>query len=101
MSYLDLHFEEGGGIIKIGCGEFPDEELSGLSLSNLTHRGGGEGVGGREGRNFKISVNIGNELKKRHKCYILILNVKVSKQTRTEANKNNGIIQRVSNISIN
>ena len=96
MSYLDLHFEEGGGIIKIGCGEFPDEELSGLSLSNLTHRGVGEGF-----RNFKISVNIGNESKKRHKCYILILNVKVSKQTRTEANKNNGIIQRVSNISIN
>ena len=37
------------------------------------------------GWNFKKSVNIGNEWKKRHKCLILMLNLKVSKQTRREA----------------
>ena len=36
----------------------------------------------RGGQNFKTSVNIGNEWKKRHKCLILMLNLKVSKQTR-------------------
>ena len=48
------------------------------------------------GRNFKKSVNIGNERKKRHKCLILILNLKVSKQTRGEASKNKLLIKRVS-----
>ena len=54
---------------------------------------GGEGEGGGVefffkiqltgggGRNFKISVNIGHEWKKTHKCLILMLNLKVSKQT--------------------
>ena len=73
------------------------------SLLNL--RNGGEGGGGgqnkRVGRNFKISVNISNEWKKRHKCLILMLDLKVSKQTRSEASKNKVIIKRVSNISIN
>ena len=50
----------------------------------------------RGGRNFKVSVNIGNERKKRHKCLILILNLKVNKQTRSEASKNKVIIKRVS-----
>ena len=51
--------------------------------------------------NFKKSVNIGNEWKKRHKCLTLMLSLKVSKQTRSEACKNKVIINRVSNISIN
>ena len=38
---------------------------------------------------------------KRDKCLILMLNIKVSKQTRSEATRNNAIIKRVSNISIN
>ena len=59
------------------------------------------GMGGEGGRNFKVSVNIGNEWKKRHKCLILMINLKVSKQTRSEATKNKVIIKRVSNISIN
>ena len=50
----------------------------------------------RGGRNFKVSVNIGNERKKRHKCLVLILNLKVNKQTRSEASKNKVIIKRVS-----
>ena len=37
------------------------------------------------GQNFKISVNVGNEWKKRHKCLILMLNLKVSKQARSAA----------------
>ena len=53
------------------------------------------------GRNFKKSVNIGNKWKKRHKCLILMLNLKVSKKTRSEGSKNNIIIKRVSKISIN
>ena len=40
------------------------------------------------GRNFKISVNIGNEWKKRYKRLILMLNYKISKQTSSEASKN-------------
>ena len=40
------------------------------------------------GQNFKISVNIGNEWKRRHKCLILMLNLKVSKETRSEGSKN-------------
>ena len=38
---------------------------------------------------------------KKDKCLILMLNLKVSKQTRSEASKNEVIIKRVSNISIN
>ena len=53
------------------------------------------------GQNIKISVNIGNEPKKGHKCLILMLNLKVSKQTTSEASKNKVIIKRVSIISIN
>ena len=56
-----------------------------------------------EGRdwNFKKSVNIGDEWKKRHKCLILMLNLTVNKRTRSEAGKNKVIIKRVSYISIN
>ena len=39
------------------------------------------------GQNFKKSVNIGNERKKRQTYLMLMLNLKVSKQTRSEANK--------------
>ena len=38
---------------------------------------------------------------KRDKCLILMLNLKVSKQTRSEASKNKVIIKRVSNMLIN
>ena len=65
------------------------------SLLNLINGG----VGGRGG--FKISVNIGNGWKKRHKCLILVLSLKVSKQTRSETSKNKVTIKRVSNIAIN
>ena len=47
---------------------------------------------------MEISVNIGNESKKKHECLILMLNVKLSKQKRSEASKNKVIIKRVSNI---
>ena len=49
----------------------------------------------------KKSNNIGNDLEKGHKCLILMINLKVSKQTRSEASRNKVIIKRVSNISIN
>ena len=39
--------------------------------------------------------------KKRHKCLILMLNFKVSTQTRSEASKNKVITERVSKISRN
>ena len=39
------------------------------------------------GRNFKKPVNIGNEQKKRQKYLMLMLNLKISKKTRSEANK--------------
>ena len=45
------------------------------------------------GQNFKKSVNIGNERKKLHKCLILTLNLKVSKQTRNDGSKNKVIIK--------
>ena len=61
--------------------------------------GGGQNKWG--GLNFKKSVNIGNERKKRHKCLTLMFNIKVSKRTRSEASKNKVITKRVSNISIN
>ena len=54
---------------------------------------------GEGGRNFKKFVNIGNEWKKRHKCLVLMLNLKVSKRTRSEASENKVIIKRISNIS--
>ena len=38
---------------------------------------------------------------KRDKCLVLILNLKVSKQIRSEASKNKVIIKSVPNISIN
>ena len=38
--------------------------------------------------NFKKSINIGNVYKKRHKCLIVILKLKASKQTRSESSKN-------------
>ena len=47
-------------------------------------------------RNFKKSVNICNESKKRHKCLILMLNLKVSERTGSEASENKVIIKRVS-----
>ena len=63
--------------------------------------GGGGRVQNKEGDwNFKKIVDIGNEWKNRHECLILMLNLKVSKQTRSEASKNKVIIKRVSNISI-
>ena len=40
------------------------------------------------GQNFKKFVNISSEWKKRHKCLILMLKLKVSKQTRSGASKN-------------
>ena len=39
--------------------------------------------------------------KKKHKCLILMLTLKASKQTRSEAIKNKAVIKRVSSISIN
>ena len=53
------------------------------------------------GQNFKISVNTGNEWKKKPKCLILMISLKVSQQTRSEASKTKIIIKRVSNISVN
>ena len=58
-------------------------------FSNLINAGGSW--------NFKQSVNIGNEWKKRHKYLMLMLNLKVSKQRRSEVSKNKVIIKRVSN----
>ena len=60
------------------------------------------GVQNKQGAwNFGKPVNIGNELKKRHNCLILMLNLKESKETRSEASKNKVIFKRISNISIN
>ena len=56
--------------------------ISLLDLINWGEAGGGANKRRRGGQNFKTSVNIGNEWKKRHKCLILMLNLKVSKQTR-------------------
>ena len=39
------------------------------------------------GRNFRKFINISNEWKNRHKRFILMLKLKVSKQTRSEASK--------------
>ena len=40
-------------------------------------------------------------MKKKDKCLIVMFNLKVRKETRSEANKNKVIIKRVSKISIN
>ena len=58
-------------------------------MGGQNKREGGGGIS----KNQLISVM--NE--KRDKCLILMLNLKVSKQTRSEASKNNVIIKRVSN----
>ena len=88
----------GGGQNKRGSWRSLLHVINGRAKINGGGRGGG-GFGSCQ--NFKVSVNIGNEWKKRHKCLILMLNIKVSKQTRNEASKNKAIIERVSNISIN
>ena len=62
---------------------------------NKPERGGKRGVGISKNP-LKSVMN-----KKRDKCLILMLNLKVSKQTRSEASKNKVIIRRASNISIN
>ena len=64
-------------------------------------REGGQNKLGEGVLEFQKFVNIGNEWKKRHQCLILMLNLRVSKQTRSEASKNKVIIKRVLNISIN
>ena len=58
---------------------------------------GGFKINGGIGINLLISVM--NE--ERDKRLILMLNLKVSKQTRSETSKNKGVIKRVSDISIN
>ena len=60
---------------------------------------GGVKMNSGGGQNFKKSVNIGNERKKLHKCLILMLNLKVSKQTRNDGNKNKVIIKSVKHIN--
>ena len=55
----------------------------------------------KQGGSRKKSVNIGNEQKKRHRCLILMLNLKVTKQTRRKAGKNKVVFKGVSNISVN
>ena len=62
-------------------------EGSGEFLLNLIN-GWGQNKWERGGRNFKKSANIGNESKKKQKCLILMLKLQVSKQIRSEANKN-------------
>ena len=63
------------------------------------NKGGGEGGRGVGISKYRL-IWVMNE-KKRHKCLILMLNLKVSKQTRSEASKSKVIIKRISNISIN
>ena len=57
-------------------------------LLNLINGGGG---GGAVGISKNPLISVMNE--KRHKCLILILDLKVSKQTRSEACKNKVIIE--------
>ena len=61
----------------------------------------GEGVkiNGRGGISKYPLILVMNE--KRNKGLILMLNLKLSKQIRSEASKNKVIIKRLSNISIN
>ena len=54
----------------------------------------------KQGVRKKSLISIMNE-KKKHKCLILMLTLKASKQTRSEAIKNKAVIKRVSSISIN
>ena len=54
--------------------------------------GGSKGTGW--GPNFKKFVNSSNEWKKRHKCLILMLNLKVSKQTRSFRILQKGTLQK-------
>ena len=79
-------------------------EMPLLSSSNIQYftsidsaRGRGDGGGGGISKYPLISVM--NE--KRDKCLILMLNLTVSKHTRSEAGKNKVIIKRVSNILMN
>ena len=58
---------------------------------------GGQNKLGEVGKNPLISVIN----KKRDKCLTLMLNLKESKQPRSEASKNKIVIKRVSNTSIN
>ena len=54
------------------------------------------GAGGQNkqgSQNFKSSFNNGNEWKKKHKCLILMLNLKVDKQTGSKASKNKVIVK--------
>ena len=56
-------------------------------------------INGEFGISKNPLISVMNE-KKKHKCLILMLNLKVSKQTRSEASKNKIIItKRVSNIN--
>ena len=70
-----------------------------IKFNNRGGRGGGRGRC-RVGIAKYPLISAMNE-KKRHKCLILMLNLKVSTQTRSEASKNKVIIKRVSKISIN
>ena len=45
-------------------------------------------INGRGVLEFQKFVNIGNEWKKRHQCLILMLNLRVSIRTKSEASKN-------------
>ena len=49
------------------------------SLLNLINVGGGVKIN-RGGQNLKIFINIGNEWKKRQKCLILMLDLKLSEK---------------------
>ena len=60
-------------------------------------RGGGQNKRGGGGWTF---LSVMNEKRDINKYLILMLDLKVSKQTRSEASKNKVIIKRVSNISI-
>ena len=55
---------------------------------------------GEVGISKNLLISVMNE-KKRHKCLIVMFNLKVRKETRSEANNNKVIIKRVSKISIN
>ena len=51
------------------------------------------------GGDQKKFVNIGNEWKKRHKYLILMLNLKVSTQTRSDASMNKAVIKSIKHIN--
>ena len=70
------------------------------SISQALIQQGGGGTGGGGGGISKYPlISVMNE--KRDKCLILMLNLTVSKHTRSEAGKNKVIIKRVSNILMN